>query len=53
MKKRKLYPYKGQQLSLIELADLPECQVCISTLQSRINVFHWNIEEAVITPKLH
>jgi hypothetical protein len=47
------HDYKDQQLSLQQLADLPETKkngICIGTLKSRINQYNYSAEEAVNTP---
>ena len=46
----KLYKYKGQELTIRELASLPECQVSYDTLRHRIAT-GWDVEKAVLVYK--
>ena len=47
---RKKYKYFGKLYSFSELLTLPECHINSNTLRTRLNIFNWNVEKAILTP---
>ena len=47
---RKKYKYLDKWYSFSELLTLPECHINSNTLRTRLDIFNWNVEKAILTP---